>query len=99
MFVEKEVARLLELEICYHQQVEVIKHDLVRRFDWNVATAFAAIDTMHHGSIGIESVLAFCRHNGFHAHHRDATAIIRRLDIDADNVINFEEFAEAMAPQ
>ena len=39
-YVEKELAKLFELEISYHQQVEMIKRDLQRRVDWCDKAAF-----------------------------------------------------------
>ena len=38
--IEKELARLLQLEIEYHQQIELLKGDLKRRLDWTNLSAF-----------------------------------------------------------
>jgi len=94
--VESELAQLLKKEIEYHQQVELLKSDLKRRFDWTNLAAFNTIDTSRYGSLAFNNITSFCRLNGYHASEGEIIAVIRRLDIDADQRINFEEFCQTM---
>jgi hypothetical protein len=76
----------------------MIKRDLQRRVDWSDQAAFQAVDTSRDGAIGFENVLSYCHLNGYQASQREVAAVIRRLDIDADNRITFQEWVETMQP-
>lgn len=82
--VEKELACLLELEIEYHQQLIVNKFDLARRPDWTPAFAFETIDSGRNGAIDFKNLMDFCKLNGFKASDAEIVAIVRRMDVDAD---------------
>jgi len=91
--VEKALALLFESEIEYQQQVEISKRDLIRRFDWSPHAAFNSIDTRKDGFFAFNHLLQFCRNYGYNITESEVIAIIRRLDTDADQRINFEEFS------
>ena len=96
--VEKEFVTLLEREIAYHLKTEKAKHDLSLRYDWTNYGAFDAIDSGREGAVNHKNVSSFMRLNGYYATESEQIAIIRRLDVDADQKITFEEFCEAFKP-
>ena len=96
--IEQEVTRLLEKEIHYHREVEHLKFDLESRYDFSAVAAFQSIDDYDFKYIDFENLRRFLRVNAFTAADRDLTAIIRRLDLNADAKISFSEFAEAIRP-
>ncbi len=97
--VEKELVTLFEREIHYHTKTEMIKQELQRRYDWNPRSAFECIDSLRIGSVDHRSVNSFLRVNGYYATESELVTIIRRLDIDADQKITYDEFVEAVRPQ
>jgi hypothetical protein len=97
--IEKQVALLLKLEIEFHQQVEQLKHDLKRRLDWSNMRAFQTIDNRGEGFLNYNNLMNFCRMNSFRASESEVIAMVRRLDVDADQRITFNEFNEMMDNQ
>ena len=79
-------------------QLECTKRDLSRRTDWTDQTAFHSIDSARDGFLGFENILAFCRLNGFRPSDSEVIAIVRRMDVDADQRVNNKEFRQFMAP-
>ena len=96
--VERELVNLLEREIAYHTRVERVKHELQLRYDWTTRAAFETIDTLREGALNNRNILSFLKLNGFYATEQEIVAIIRRLDIDADQKITYDEFIDAMRP-
>ena len=96
--VERELAFLLEKEIEYHQQLEILKRDLLRRYDWTNQVAFNSVDSMRDGFFAFNSLIHFCRSNGYNASECEVIAMIRRLDVDADQRVTYDEFCRAMTP-
>ena len=83
-------------EIEYHRAVEVKKYDLKRMFDWTDTKAFNSIDSNRKGYFDFNNIMSFCRLNGFAASESEVVAIVRRLDIDADQCINLQEWCQTM---
>jgi hypothetical protein len=92
--VEKELACLLEKEINYHVRVESAKAELTRRHDWSNRAAFESVDTSREYALNHRNVQSFLRINGYYATESEVVAIIRRLDVDADQKVSYDEFAE-----
>jgi len=44
-------------------------------------------------------LIAFLEKNGFYPRREDMEAILRRLDHDANKMLGFEEFTEAVGPE
>ena len=87
---------MLQKEIEYHKQIEILKADLKRRTDWSVMRAFNSVDAQRDGFIAFGSMMNFLRLNGMRASESEVIAVIRRLDIDADQRITLEEFSQTM---
>jgi Ca2+-binding EF-hand superfamily protein len=48
------------------------------------------------GFLAFNTILHFCRSSGYNASESEIIAVIRRLDVDADQRIKYEEFAKIM---
>ena len=69
------------------------------RYDWTPSAAFYTIDSLKEGAINHRNVASFLIINGYYSTESETIAIIRRLDLDADQKISYEEFSEGMKPQ
>ena len=79
--------------------LEQLKHDLKRRMDWNNMKAFQTIDNRGEGVLNQNNIMNFCRMNSFRASEAEVIAIVRRLDVDADSCITFQEWNEMLQNQ
>jgi hypothetical protein len=68
------------------------------RYDFTTAGAFDTVDTLREGGLNHRNIQSFLKINGFYATESELVAIVRRLDIDADSRITFEEFIESTRP-
>lgn len=96
--VERELAFLFESEIEYHVQVEQAKRELTARYDWSCMQAFETVDRHREKYLTYQNVHDFCRQNDFRASELDIVAVIRRMDMDADQRVSFDEFSKMMSP-
>ena len=94
--VEKELALLLQKEVEYHKAIEILKVQLKRRVDWTDLKAFNSVDVQREGFLTFGNMMHFLRLNGMRAQEGEVIAIIRRLDIDADQRITYEEWCKTM---
>ena len=69
------------------------------RYDWTNRAAFETVDNTRDHALNSRNIQSFLRLNGFYATDSEIVAIIRRLDVDADQKITYEEFIEAFKPQ
>ena len=76
--------------------MEILKADLKRRADWSTMRAFNSVDVQRDGFITYNNMMNFLRLNGMRASENEVISIIRRLDMDADQRITFEEFCQTM---
>jgi Ca2+-binding EF-hand superfamily protein len=75
-----------------------MKEDIGKRYDWSALRAFDCIDATRQGALDHKNVSSFMRLNGYYVTEAEQIAIIRRLDVDADQKITYEEFCEAFKP-
>jgi len=61
--------------------------------------AFQTIDNRGEGFLNYNNIMNFCRMNSFRASESEIISIVRRLDVDADQRITFNEFNEMMDDQ
>ena len=94
--IEKQIALLLKFEIEYHMYLEKVKHNMKRQVDWSNMKAFQTIDNRGEGILNYNNIMNFCRMNSFRASEAEIIAVVRRLDIDADQCITFQEWNEMM---
>ena len=86
-------------ELNYHVRSERLKYDLTLRYDWTSRAAFETIDTLRDYALNARNIQSFLRLNGFYATESEIVAIVRRLDIDADQKITYSEWADGVRPQ
>jgi Ca2+-binding EF-hand superfamily protein len=61
--------------------------------------AFSSVDSAREGAVNFGSLLNFCRLNGYYASESEVIAMVRRLDVDADQRISYDEFCLTFAHQ
>lgn len=67
--------------------------------DFSTVAAFSVIDTQKHGYIDFETLRKFLSKFKKDLKRTDITAIIRRMDLDADGKITFREFSHGITPE
>lgn len=88
MSVEYELARLIEKELMHHARVEKLKQELECCYDFSLSSCFKAIDDINYGYIDHNALKRFLRNVGHVGSDKEITAIIRRIDLDADSRLN-----------
>ena len=89
---------MVNREIFYHTRAETLKQELLHRYDWTNRAAFETIDSTRDLALNNRNIQSFLRLNGFYATDAEVTAIVRRLDVDADQKITYNEFVDALKP-
>ena len=67
-------------------------------YDYTILKAFNTIDTYGFSFIDTVNLGRFLRKNRIQSSELDLTAIIRRIDLNANNKVSFSEFSAAMTP-
>ena len=86
-------------ELNYHVRIERLKYDLTLRYDWTSRAAFETVDSTRDLALNSRNIQSFLRLNGFYATESEIVAIVRRLDVDADQKITYSEWADGVRPQ
>jgi hypothetical protein len=66
----------------------------LKREDFSIDSAFSAIVTNNNEFFDCRSLVRFFRRNGFYSSPEEVGAIVRRLDLNYDEVITKEELAK-----
>jgi hypothetical protein len=69
---------------------------LLRCHDWTNTGGFKAIDYRNDGFVDHEGIKRFLRRNGHFATDTELVDILRRMDIDNDSKVYYDEFIEGM---
>ena len=96
--VEKELAELILMEIKMHRDTEELKQELEATKGFSKDAAYEAVDDVSLCYIyqkNLERFFNACRKK---TTDQDHYAIIRRIDLDADQKISKDEFLESIAP-
>ena len=96
--VEKELAELILTEVQMHRLTEDMKQELESSKGYSKPAAFQVIDDCNMNYIYQKNLERFFNAQRKKTTEMDHFAIIRRIDLDADQKINKEEFFEAIAP-
>lgn len=89
---------MLESEISFHLNLEVIKKELESCNDFSARRLFKAIDEVRYGYLTESSIRMFLKRMGHQVLKPELIAIIRRFDLDGDSRISQAEFVEAIKP-
>lgn len=76
------------------KRLETLVKQLEFNQDYSVYAAFRCIDKHNEGNINMENLQGWFRSFGVYLIERELHAIIRRIDLDGDGRIKFEEFAD-----
>lgn len=95
--VEYELCKLFVKEIAFHRRTEKIKQELAIKGDYDAKAAFKAIDDWSYKYIDFSNLKRFLKVNKVPT-NKELAAIIRRLDLNADSRLSFDEFAEGIKP-
>jgi len=96
--VEQALAKLLQKEINFQWELELIKEALHNLPDWSILRAFRCFDTSAKGFITQGDVMRFFEETGTPITYKDLEAIMLRADKDKDSVINYRDFIEFIVP-
>lgn len=94
--IEVALACVIEKEVDMQRRTDILKRDLVVRFDYTPLAAFRSIDRYAVGRIDTINLGTFLRNNNSSPSEAQLLAIIRRVDTDGDAALCFNEFAEYM---
>ena len=97
--VEKELAELILMEIQMHRDTEDLKQELEATKGYSKDAAYGAVDDCSLNYIYQKNLERFFNAERRKTSDQEHYAIIRRIDLDADQKISREEFLEAIAPQ
>ncbi|OMJ93212.1 hypothetical protein SteCoe_3913 [Stentor coeruleus] len=89
---------LLKNELKLQKEAEDLKIALFSSKDFSLWKAFEALNTSGSGSICEEEFRTFLRENKKFINEDDYDALMRRIDLQDDLVINYNEFLEALIP-
>lgn len=78
------------------RKCEEIRKELGRRHDFSTYACFRAIDDLNKGGIDPDNLKTFFKSNGYYPTESEVIAVVRRLDVDADCIISYAEFSEAI---
>jgi len=96
--VEYTLAQVIYKETLIHSNIEYELLKLFNRYDYNVQSAFKAIDIKHTRYISFEFLSKYLTKMKIEAKEIDVVAFIRRMDRDLDGKISFSEFSELFRP-
>lgn len=97
-YIQNALARHMELECSYQSQLETLKKSLSTRPDYSSIDCFRAVNVDHLTQINQYEIRDFLRRNGYSTNMLNLEAIIRRIDIDADGILSYDEFAAWITP-
>lgn len=89
---------LLKNELKLQREAEDLKVALFSSKDFSLWKAFEALNTSASGAIYEEEFRAFLRKNKQFIGEDDYDALMRRIDLQDDLIINYNEFLEALIP-
>ena len=88
--VDRKLYHLLEQEILLARSVLALFDEIKHKRDFNIHSAFHVLK--YYACITGDSINVFLKNNGMNPTAGDIRAIVKRLDINKDNIIDFCEF-------
>ena len=98
LYVESVLARHIELEANFQGHLQTFKRSLFTRKDFSMIDAFRAVDTCRENYITVYSLNDFFRKHKISFDFDELEGIIRRIDLDCDMKLNYEEFVAGILP-
>jgi Ca2+-binding EF-hand superfamily protein len=97
--VEQALTTLLLREVKLQIKAENIKRLFEGRYDFNIQSAYKVIDDWSYGYLDARNLRRFLRNMGVLVSKQELVALIRRIDLDGDAKISYEEFFEGIKSQ
>jgi Ca2+-binding EF-hand superfamily protein len=97
--VEHAMTALLIKEVKLQIKAENIKRILETQYDFNIQAAYKVIDDWSYGYLDSRNIRRFLRNTGVLLSKHELFALIRRIDLDGDAKISYEEFFEGVRSQ
>ena len=85
------------MEIIYHLRLEQLKLDLEEIEDYDIKRLFKMVDTQRKRFLDHGSIKQFLKRMGHTVQPKEVYCILRRLDVDGDSCVSFDEFVEAIS--
>jgi Ca2+-binding EF-hand superfamily protein len=86
-------------EVKLQIKAENIKRILEGQYDFNMQLAYKVIDDWSYGFLDSRNLRRFLRNMGVLLTKAELVALIRRIDLDGDAKISYEEFYEGVRSQ
>ena len=96
--VEWALARVFDKEINAYRKIELLKEDVINRYDFDTLNAFKTVDADRLGFLDHETLYQYFRANKIGASDDDILALLRRLDKDQDGRVSYAEFVDGVMP-
>lgn len=97
--VEQALTTLLIREVKLQIKAENIKRLLEAQYDFNIQSAYKVIDDWSYGYLDSRNFRRFLRGMGVLLQKPELVSLIRRIDLDGDAKISYEEFFEGVKSQ
>lgn len=89
---------LLKEELKLHREVEALKVQLFKDPEFSLWKAFEHLNSANKGYISEADVTNFLQKRGRFISQNDYDSLMRRIDLEDDLVISYNEFLEALIP-
>lgn len=96
--VEFSIAKVLESELNFQRDLEIIKAKIANQTGFSTLRAFNTLDRRSKGFISEDDLVEFCRDYGILLLEQDLDDILRRLDTEEDGVLTYNEFLDFLLP-
>lgn len=97
--LEYLLGKLLGKEVEMQRNLEIRRKELYKRYDFSSVSAFEAIDWRKRGFIDRGAIFEYCKRNGRVLGAEDVDGILRRIDLDGDELLSFSELCEYLRPK
>jgi Ca2+-binding EF-hand superfamily protein len=96
--IEHGLAKILDKEVALSRRVELLKEDLVSRYDFSLRGSYEALVEAGDGRVDYDAFYRFLQKNSIPVIEKDILALLRRVDADRDGRLTFSEFCDAITP-
>ena len=96
--VEFYLVRLFREEVRLQQRLESLKQTLSSRYDFTLMDCFSTVDAEKRSFLDRLQFQRFGRKNGFLMYDNELDALLRRLDLDGDELVSYSEFVDGVLP-
>jgi Ca2+-binding EF-hand superfamily protein len=94
--IEKNLTKLLILEVMMNFRAEQLKRNLEQSYDFSVSNAYHAVDDWNYTYIDCVNLKRFLVKMGYVPTRFELISIIRRIDTDGDTKLNIKEFSDSI---